>query len=292
MKRLLALLLTSISFSTHAVLPSIVTVYAKGYGGSQYTICHKLFEEYDIKYQAKTMIKVVQGAGGLLATKQFINSTDPLPLLCGGISEFAFNNIEYPENKEYVEKFKTVSVLASGPYFFTTRGNSPYSTVWQLKHSGKHIFIGSQSPTLAAAARLVFGDANTTYVNYKSPQDAIASMLDGTVDVYVSGGAFTALTERGMMKDIGKTLTGFSKISLDVEYPELVTLSLITSIHSLNTLSDADTVELNKRIELIMSSPSMQPTLAQFANTHTPNTVVKAVAITKRASTLVERLPR
>ena len=291
MKHVLALILTLVTFSAHAVLPPTITVYTKGYGGSQYTICHKLFEEYDARYNTTTTIKVVQGAGGLLATKQFVNSTDPLPLLCGGISEFAFNNREYPENREYVQKFKTVSILASGPYFFTTRGNSPYSTVWQLKQSGKHIFIGSQSPTLAAAARLVFGDGNTTYVNYKSPQDAISSLLDGTVDVYVSGGAFATLTEAGKLKDIGKTLAGFSKISLDDEYPNLVTLSFITSIHSLNALSVVDSVELNARIESIMVSQSMQLTLAQFANIHTPNTVVKATAITKRVSDFVSQLP-
>lgn len=291
MKHILALFLLLISTISHATLPTTITVYTKGYGGSQYTICHKLFEEYDIKYNTTTTIRVVQGAGGLLATKQFVNSTEALPLMCGGISEFVFNNREYPENKEYVKKFKTVSVLASGPYFFTTRGNSPYSTVWMLKQSGKHIFVGSQSPTLAAAARLVFGDTNVTYVNYKTPQDAIASILDGSVDVYISGGAFTALTDAGKMKDIGRTLAGFSKISLDTEYPELVTLSLLTSIHARTTLSTADTTELNARIELIMVSPSMQPSLAQFANIHTPTDVAKSTAVVNRVTNLVNRLP-
>jgi hypothetical protein len=233
---------------------------------------------------------VVQGAGGLLATKQFVNSTESLPLMCGGISEFSFNNKEYPENIEYVKQFKTVSILAGGPYFFTTRGNSPYSTVWMLKQSGKHIFVGSQSTTLAAAAKVVFGDKNVTYVNYKSPQDAIASLLDGSVDVYVSGGAFTALTESGKLKDIGRTLGGFSKISLDKEYPDLVTLSLLTSIHSLNTLSTDDTEELNKRIGYIMSLPTMKPALDQFSNIHTPNNVSKAEQIVKTVTAFVNKL--
>jgi tripartite-type tricarboxylate transporter receptor subunit TctC len=290
MKTLLTFTILLFTVISHAALPANITLYTKGIGGSQYSICHKLFEEYDLKYNTNTVIKVVQGAGGLLATKQFVNSTEPLPLLCGGISEFSFNNKDYPENKDYVKQFKTVSILASGPYFFTTRANSPYSTVWMLKQSGKHIFVGSQSSTLAAAAKIVFGDKNVTYVNYKSPQDAIASLLDGSVDVYVSGGAFIALTDSGKMKDIGQTLAGFSKISLDKEYPDLVTLSLLTSIHSLNALSVSDTIELNKRIEYIMASPSMKPVLSQFSNLHTPNNVAQAEHIVKTITATVDKL--
>jgi tripartite-type tricarboxylate transporter receptor subunit TctC len=290
MNIIIAFILSIIATFAHAELPSVLSVYIKGATGSQYTICRKLFEEYDLKYNTTTVMRVIPGAGGLLATKQFINSTEPLPLMCGGISEFSFNTREYPVNKEYVAQFKTVSILASGPYFFTTRADSPYSTVWMLKQSGKHIFIGSQSPTLAAAAKVVFGEKNVTYVNYKSPNDAISSLLDGSVDVYVSGGALTALTESGKMKDIGRTLGGFSKISLDKEYPDLVTLSLITSIHSLKTLSDSDTIELNKRIEFIMSSPAMKPALEQFNNLHTPNTVAEATRIVKTITSFVDNL--
>ena len=289
MKTILTLLLTFLSVA-YAALPTTNTVFVRQIGGSTHVVCRELFALYDATYHTTTTIRIVPGANGLLATKQFVNSTDDLPLLCGGTSEFAFNSIDFPENRDYVQKFKTISVLTTGPYVFTTRSNSSYSTVWQLKQSKKHLIVGVHTAGLQLAASVVFGEKDVTYVNYKSPQDALSSLLDGSLDVYVSGGAFSTLTEARRLKTIGITQSGFSTISLDREYPILTQLPLIVSLHSHSTLPNLDAIELNKRIEVIIASPTMQPTLTQFDNVHTPNNITKATTIVNQATDLVERL--
>jgi tripartite-type tricarboxylate transporter receptor subunit TctC len=272
-----------------AEIPDKATIFVKSIAGTQHAFCYALFEEYDALYNSTTVVKVIPGASGFIATQQWARSIDPMPLFCGGMSEFAFNSKVFPENAELFAGSKPIITIATGPYVFTTRANSSFNTIGELKNARKHIFVGTHSETQLSAAKLVFGEDNITYVNYKSPTESIPDLLSGALDVYLSGGAFTTLTESGRLKTIGETLSNSATLSLDKEYPLLVTMSLLTTVFARPELSDNDVNELNRRLSALMTTDKMKNILVLYNNKFIPNTVQQTRTKVKDIITLVNR---
>jgi tripartite-type tricarboxylate transporter receptor subunit TctC len=220
MKYILSLIFSVICLNSYAELPTTIPLYYAQLTGGKINVCRALFDLYDKKYNTSTVFINKPGADGLLAMEEMLKSKD-FSLLCSGPSESVFNNIQYPGHEVSHNALTMVSIISVSPFSFITGNNNKYSTLPELLKSRKPITVGYHAQGLKFIAQTAFGDYPVTWVPYKNSSEALASLMDGTLDLYTDGGALEIIAKSGKLKSLGHLngLDNTSGVNLNKVYP-------------------------------------------------------------------------
>jgi len=264
MKIVIALLLSFVSVLSYAGLPTQFKVYQTGVGTAN-SICRVLFDEYNKEYNSNTTMSIRAGASGMMAMLDMIKDKN-FSVQCGtSLSESVFNITTYPGNEEAHNLLTMVSMIAEGTTVFTTRYDSSYGTLPELLKSNKLLMIGYHATTPKVSAEIAFGSLPVTWVAYKTSADAISSLLDGSLDLYVDGGSLLPLIQSKKLKSLGH-LNGLDTapgIDLKKEYPDAAKVKVIFAIVTSKNNSAADIEELNSRIRKLMLNDAVINSITQ-----------------------------
>lgn len=276
MKKLIALFALVVSIA-HAELPSKFNVYQTGFGTVD-SVCRVLFAEYDKAFNSKTVMSITPGASGMMATLAMLKDKS-FAVQCGGsLSESVINTYQYPGHEEELSQQTVVSIIAKGVTEFSTRANSPYSTLPELLKSKKELIIGYNANTPKLTAEIIVSDHSVTWVAYKNSSEAISQLLDGSLDLYVDGGGLIPLIEQGKLKSLGK-LNGASNapgIDLKKLYPEAGKITILLNVITSKANNIDDINELHKRLDKLMNNQNVIDIIKTVRYEPNISTVVEA----------------
>jgi tripartite-type tricarboxylate transporter receptor subunit TctC len=261
-KIILALLVGLTSCYTHAEIPKQFNVYV--IGSTAVNLCRELFKLYDAEYNTSTVIIQKPGAYGLLAVTAL--HLDPnFAVECGGLNDLVFGGIQFPDQDVY-NHLSVITMLGEYSILFTAGPKSTYSTLPELLRNKKSLLVGFSSISTKFIASKALASADITWIPFKSPNDAVASLHEGLLDLYVDGGAFIPLYKTGTLKNLGQ-LNGSNKspfLNLNSEYPEATKFHGFMSVFTTDKTNQLDIVELNNRLTVLKRRPSFIKLLESF----------------------------
>jgi len=240
------------SVFANAEIPKKFNVYTSG-AAVPTRYCLELVNEYNKKYQSQALLVIKPGAGGLLATLAMVNDTHFSFYCFAGNSEMFLNRIQYPAHNKEHDMLTPVNVILESPYVFNTRISSTFNNLTELLDSGKELTVGHHTTNQKIVAEKIF-PTNTVFVNYRSAQDAISSIRDGSIDIYVDGGGLSATNYKSMIKSLGhihgpNTLSG---VNLTAKFKHLtIAKNWIGFITSKNN-NARDIEELSNRLAIVV----------------------------------------
>lgn len=266
MKFILAAALYFIGASALA-LPDTITLYSPNPGGAQTTACRAIFKLYDEKYGATSTFAFKPGATGMLAMKAMLEDKR-FSVLCSGISESVVNTSLYPGNEEAHAQLTMVAVLGHSPTAFSTGPKSPHASMQDLLKLSRPIMAGFHSTSLQFVAHTAFGGRPVVWVPFKAAQEGIPSLLDGSLDVYVDGGALAPLVAAGTLRSLGHINgpTSTAGVDLTAMFPEAAKLQIVTAVTASNQADPRDIAELNKRLGTLVPHPAFAEALRSISN--------------------------
>jgi len=241
------------SVFANAEIPKKFNVYTSG-AGTATRYCLELVNQYNKKNQSQAVLVIKPGAGGLLATLAMVNDTNFSFYCFAGNSEMFFNGIQYPEHEKEHSMLTPVNVILESPYMFNTRISSPFNNLIELLGSGKQLTVGYHTTNARMLANKIFSK-DTVFVNHKSGNEALPSIREGLIDVYIDGGAFSGKSYESMIKSIGyihgpsTTLAG---VNLTAKFKHMnIAKNWIGFITSKNNKA-SDIEELSKRLAIVV----------------------------------------
>jgi tripartite-type tricarboxylate transporter receptor subunit TctC len=272
--RLLIIFLLSIS-SAMANTLTVVIPFAVGTVVDQ--LCRKVFEQYDYTYNTKSIMLNVPGGDQMIAHRQFIEMNTSR-LLCAGNGVGGFNQYFHPEVSPGIGTLKPVVNLLSFTHFIFTpsKNQSLDSIISEAKRTNKKILLGGPSTNAIKIMGYVLHHNNVSYtpVVYKKPGDAIPSLRDGSLDLYIDGGTLKPLLVQteGVLEI---SHVGFdnksASINLAKKHPILLNLVSNTVIYAPATLPNKDILEFNKRLNSVLNNKDMRIFYEERVPYHTPN---------------------
>jgi tripartite-type tricarboxylate transporter receptor subunit TctC len=267
MRALIAAFLLAASTAV-AALPDAITLYSPNPTGAQTTGCRAIFKLYDEKYGATSTFAFKPGATGMIAMKTMLEDKK-FSVLCSGISESVVNTSLYPGNEGAHEQLTMVAVIGNSPTAFTTGAKSPHASAQDLLKLTRPIMAGYHSTSLQFVARTAFGNHPVVWVPHKSAQDGVPSLLDGSLDVYIDGGALAPLVAAGTLKSLGHingpdTAHG---AALAAAFPEAARMRIILAVTTSNQADARDIEELNRRLGTLVGHPAYVDALRTISNT-------------------------
>ena len=288
-KILLSLVLALLSLTSNAELPKNMKVYTTGSPGPT-LICRTLFEEYDKIYNTSTIFVVKPGASGMLAMLQMINDKEFSVTCLTGLSESIFNSKEYPGYESEHSKLTMVSTVMMAGVYFVTGNSNRYNNIQELvsANSSKEITIGYPSPAMRFIIDNMFPGKKILLVPFKSSNEAIPSLMDGSLDFYVDPGSLLQLIRAGKLKSIGN-LNGiqdsFSGPDMSKVYSKAASIKVFAGVSTSIDNNAADISELNKRLNILLDTEIMKNTVAKINGTILKGSV-------KQSNELVENIKR
>lgn len=258
----------------HAELPNQFNVYTTSANASS-TVCRALFAEYDKVYSANTIIVTKSGATGMLAMIEMTKDKN-FSMLCGsGLSESVINTYSYPGNEDAHKLLTMVTIIAESPTVFSTRPDSPYNTLPELMKSGKSITVGYNSAVQKLVGDILFESYPVVWVPYKASTDALSSLLEGTLDLYIDGGGLTPLITANKLKSLGhfNGLDNTPGINLKKEFSEAAKIRAISSVTTSINNNASDIEEMNQRINKLMNNEIVINAIKQVSNLPLKKTV-------------------
>jgi tripartite-type tricarboxylate transporter receptor subunit TctC len=133
----------------------------------------------------------------------------------------------------------------------------------------------------------MFNEKQLVLVPFKAAQQAIPSLLDGTLDVYLSGGAFEELHRDGKLKPMGHLHGRPTSLgpALDQHFSEALKFPSFVALAISKKTSPDVAREFSRRIALIMKTPEVQQTIQDLNGNYTPNTLQQATVFVEKIKT-------
>lgn len=260
-KQLFAVVLTTLALYAHAELPKTLKVYSSYVANIPF--CSNFFAEYDKEYGTKSQVLIKSGATGMLAMKAMQEEPEFSVLCPTGVSDHVVNKIMYPGNNAAFDDLKIVGAVATFGTMFVTGNNSKFSTLPEMLLQKKEITVGYHSQGNKTVAAEVLKDVKVIWVGYKSSQDALSSLTEGTLDLYPDGAGLLPLVLVGKLKSLGRINApdAVPGIDLGTVYPSAANIKLIFGISVSSKNTDADLKEFEARIKKIQSLDSVQESI-------------------------------
>jgi hypothetical protein len=256
-KLVIALFLSSWAVGLHA---QTLTVYQPWpVGALNDLICRQLFKTYAEQTGTNTVIINKPGADTMLAHRELLNNSG-LGLLCGGNGPVFYTTFkDSPKDAPAFNTVKPVLGVMKGTSFVFVPPNGPNSIeelIKKHKASGKSVLIGnlSRAGNLPMENILTKQGVNLEFVSSTNPGATLASLKDGTLDVYVDGG-----TLRPQLVNIAKEIAhiglgGYkgSSENLGKKYPQSTIALGGVTIYAKSTMPDSQVEELSAKLKTIM----------------------------------------
>ena len=250
MRFIIAMLLLTFSLFTKAELPTQMNIYTTG--SPQTTIiCRAIFEEYDKEYGTKSVFSVKPGAFGMLAMLDMMKDKNFSVSCLTGLSELMFNEKAFPgSEKEHQMQTMVSTVIYIGTYFVVDP-SSKFKSVPEVLNQDKDLTVGYSSNTTKFILDKMLKGKRYTLVPFKTSNDAIPSILDKSLDIYLDLGGMIPLINSGIVKSLGHingSNTEFTGQNLNSHYPEIAKIKAIGSITTSKNNNVKNTEEMNARI--------------------------------------------
>jgi tripartite-type tricarboxylate transporter receptor subunit TctC len=287
MKKLLLSLLATVCVSTSAdTVPTDFSVIARLPTGVLPTLCRSVFAAYAREYKSNVNIVIKPGADGILAVED-VTSSDKFTVLCASSTELVFNFFEYPQHVKIHSDLQPTNILSTTIVSFTSSPTSKYQNLVELIADKKSITVGFAGSAHGFIAKKMFNEKQLVLVPFKAAQQAIPSLLDGTLDVYLSGGAFEELHRDGKLKPMGHLHGRPTSLgpALDQHFSEALKFPSFVAL-AVNKKTPPDVArEFSRRIALIMKTPEVQQTIQDLNGNYTPNTLQQATVFVEKIKT-------
>ena len=267
MKIIIALLLSLFTNLALAEIPTSFNVYATGVGIS-IPYCRAMIDEYNKIYNAKASLVVKPGATGLIAMLEMVKDKNFSIQCFPGTSEILINRSMYPGHEHEHDLITMVTIVAESPVLFSARATNTYNTLPELIANKKALMVGHHTSFGLLMGTKIF-DESTTFVNFKTAVDAIPSLLDGSLDVYIDSGGLTPYIESGILKSLGNLHNAINTpgVNLNKKYPGAALYKTMAAITTSKNNNLKDIEELNKRLRLILTDEKFVNMIKQVSNT-------------------------
>lgn len=260
-KYIIAMALVISSTMTIAEIPKKFKIYTTGAGLAS-TWCRTLVELYNKKYESAVTLVTKPGTGGLLATLEMLNDPELSVQCLAGMSELFFNRLQYPTYAKELEMVSVVNLSGEVPVMFNTRLSGPFNTLPELLDSKKILAIGYHTTAAKIIAAKIF-NPNSTFVNFKSAVEALPSIVEGSIDVYIDGGT---LSSTGLTKSLGRVFgpDTTAGINLTDKYKDVI--FRIPGANISSKKHEEHFEELNRRFNIIQKEDAMTVLLTKVSN--------------------------
>lgn len=275
---MVAMLMSSLQPIRAQTVPDRITVYSPANAGARIDTCKSVLDVYEKQYNAKITYAFHPGADGVIAMEEMLRDKG-FAVLCSGPSESIFNAVLYKDRAQSHAKLTMVTMLAVGASSFYTGPKTSQDDLPALLATKRPLKIGTHSSAQKFIGRAVFGDHAITWVNFGKPMDALPSILDGSIDIYMSSGSYEALVRDGKVKSLGfingsaEYVQGRDLTSL---FPAAARLPLFLA---LTTSLDQDArmvEEFNRRLQSIIGSDDVRQKYAKMSQKPLQSTVTQA----------------
>lgn len=227
------------------------TVYVGQTAGPRMSLCRTLFQAYDSKFDTKTIVVSKPGADGTIAIEKAIEENS---LICAG-TDSVFSGY----------KMKPVLMYCVFPTSFWTSSKNAVDSIEVLIK--KPITIGYHLSNTPAIIAKMYPNAVITFVPFKAPAEAIPSLTEGILDVYVDGGGLITMERAGRLKNIGKFGGEASGPDLSAKYPEVASIKNFCGVMAPDSMPDAKIKLLNQRLTTIAKSEDFVKYVVSFNQT-------------------------
>lgn len=239
------------------------TVYVGNTAGPRVTACRALFQAYDTTYDTKTTLLVRPGADGTIAIEKAIEENS---LVCAGTDSVVSGY-----------KMKPVLMYCYFPISFWSSTKNPANNVDVMVN--RPIFIGYHLSTVPAIVKKMYPNANITFVPFKSPSEALPSVVEGTLDLYVDGGGLITMERAGKLKNVGKFGGAATGPDLSAKYPEIASVKNFCGVMAPESMPDAKVKLLNQRLSAIAKTEEFSKLVVSFNQTSYVPTLEEAQTV-------------
>ncbi len=223
-------------------------------------LCKSIFEEYDKVYNTKSQIILKPGVSGMLAMKD-MQAEKSFSIMCAtGVSDHVINRYIYPGNDSSFDDLKLLSIFGISSATFITSSNSKFNYLPDMLKNGKQISVGYHSLGLKAVATQVFKNVDILWVPYKNSLEAVSSLKDGSLELYIDGAGLKPLVETGVLKSLGtiNPLNNQANTDLSLVYPSASKFKLMIGFSTSNKNSISDIEEFQRRLFHLQSLDSVK----------------------------------
>ena len=266
-KKVLALLLTAIFFYSTQVLAQSETlkIYIPYSGGSISDMtCRILFENYSNDHKTKVSFLNYPSTNQIIGHREFIKSTGPA-VFCAG-SGIVFNQVYEKNTTPALSTIRPVTNLLKFTNFILVPESSPNTfegVVEEARKKNKSLVIGAPAFTSKFVLTYVLDQLGVKYkvILYNIPQEAIGSLKDASLDMYVDGGSIKQAGNITGIKEIAHASisNNISKTqNLIEQWPEIENVISQTTIYSRAEVSDAEVEQLSNNIRQTLASSAMK----------------------------------
>lgn len=240
-------------------------------------VCRKLFDAYDMQNNSNTVTVNMPGADQMVSHKHFITLTNN-SVLCAGSSVGGMNQHNHPKISPAANTLKPIIDVYTVGHSIMTPVKGP-NTIEEImansKRTGKSVLVGGPSTSSAKVLAHVLEKNNVKYeiVAYKTPTEAITSLVDGSLDTYIDGGSIKLLGEIKGIKEIAHISVGSVSVSdspnLYKKYKDLSNIVSRVTIYANTNTSDNDILLLNIKLNQAISSDQFQSFRKERLSFHT-----------------------
>lgn len=267
MKKYISGLILGIYMSlTHADIPKSFNVYINGSGLST-TLCRAVVDEYNKMYNSQSVLVSKPGAAGLIATLEMVKDKNFSFYCFAAASELVFNRTVYPGHEKEHDMLTPVTLIAEAPIVFNTRVSNSVNTLPELIASNKPLTVGYHTTTALILGKKIFNNGTTTFVAYKAAHESLASLIDGSVDVYIDGGTLSGKNYVGVLKSLGHIYGPKSTPGVNITNTfanSKIPRSVSAMMTSTNNASYIE--ELNRRLNIILKHDSIVNIITSLNN--------------------------
>lgn len=256
------MLLAIVSTISMADIPKKFKIYTNSGVGVAGTWCRALVESYNKKYDSEAILIIKSGTGGLLATLDMLKDPELSVQCLAGMSELFFNRLQYPTYAKELEMVSIINMCCESPVMFNTRLSNSFNTLPELLNSKKILTIGYHTTAAKIIAAKIFSP-NSTFVNFKSAVEALPSIVEGSIDVYIDGGT---LSTTGLTKSLGRVFGPDTTpgINLTDKYKDVI--FRIPSGNISSKKYEEHFEELNRRFNIIQKDDIMTNAIIKINN--------------------------
>ena len=259
-KYIIALFMIFSTAQSVAEIPKNFKVYTTGAGVAG-PYCRALVEAYNNRYDSAVTISIKPGANGLLAVLDMLNDSNfSFSCMTGAPVVFTIAN---PNHTQVLSMMTPVNLFCDSPLMFSTRLLSPYNNLSELMTAKKTVTVGQHTLIGQFATQKMF-NLDAIIVNFKASTDAIPSLVEGALDVYIDGGALSAT---GLTKSLGRiggaSTTPGPNLTNTALGKQIPTYGCVNYTHKKN---EAHIEELNARLNIIQKDTLLTSMLLKINN--------------------------
>jgi len=287
MRVFITFLLILFSLSAYS-MPDQFNVYVPNSGVKNIT-CRAIFDMYGKKYNANPVYMTKEGAAGMLAMLA-MTSEKKFSVLCSGVSESLFNNSAFPGHEAEHKLLTMVTLYATGPVTFYTGADSKFTGINDLLTLDRPVTIGYHTSMHEIIVGIMFEGRKVVLVPYKSPNDALPSLINGSLDMYTETGALEQMVTSGRLKSLGYINGNGNLYGADItkKFPRIAQMPMFLAITTSSNNDPKDIEELNHRLVEIVNSEEVSKVIKNIGWVPAGYSVKKSNELIDRALKEIE----